>query len=191
MVYESVAAREAREPREIPQPGSRARQAHLAAVSAQLDRFSKALDSLERAVAADPGLDEARLRQGRVLWHLGKGDEARAAFETVIERSREDTTLHLARMFLGRVHQDARREDQARREYRAALALQPTSQGAAIALADALQLAGEPEAARAVIEAALAAAGRRELPQSLWEYDYGDSPRAPELLRALRDEARS
>ena len=188
MIYESLAAREARQREPMPPLGSRAREAHLATLLQHSERFRQARLSLERAAAADPTLGEARLRLGRVLWHLGKGDEARAVLEALIERAPEATTLHVARMFLGRIHQDAGREEAALREYRAALALQRTSQPAAIALGEALQLAGEPQAARATVEAALALAGQRQLPQSIWEYEYGQSRLAPELLQGLRED---
>ena len=188
MIYESLAVRQRRLSREMPPFGSRAREAHLAAVLERAERFRQARLSLERAVVADPALGEARLRLGHVLWLLGKGDEARAVLEKLIERGPEATTLHVARMFLGRIHQDAGREDAALREYRAALALQPTSQPAAIALGEALQQAGEPQAARATVEAALAVAGQRQLPQSIWEYEYGQSRLAPELMQRLRED---
>jgi hypothetical protein len=87
------------------------------------------------------------------------------------------------------VHQDARRDDIALREYRAAIALQPTSQPAAIGLADALQLAGQPEEARSVVEGTLAEAGRRLSPQSAWEYAYGNARQAPEFLDRLREDS--
>ena len=188
MIYESLATRQARRPQQIPPVGSRAREAHMAAVAELAEQFRQARSSLERAIAADPALGEARLRLGHVLWRLGKGDEARAVLERLIERGPEATTLHVARMFLGRIHQDAGREEAALREYRAALALQPTSQPAAIALGEALQRAGEPRAARATVEAALAVAGQRQLPQSIWEYEYGQSRLAPQLMQRLRED---
>jgi tetratricopeptide (TPR) repeat protein len=190
VLYEALVARQPRVPRVLPPGATEERRKHLTAVAARADHLEEARRALEAAIAANPDIDEARVRLGHVLWSQGKGEAARVALEATIARTRESTVLHLARMFLGRVHQDAGRDDAALQQYRAALALQPTSQGAAIALADALQLAGEDADAREAIEAALAVAGRRPLPQSLWEYDKGNSRRAPDLLDKLRDEVR-
>jgi Flp pilus assembly protein TadD len=124
-----------------------------------------------------------------LLWHLGTADAARGALEGVIARSRDDAVLHLAHLFLARLHQDAGRREAALAEFRAALALQPTSQPAAMGLSDALQLAGETDAARVVVEAALAEAGRRPVPQSFWEYTGGNPRQAMDLLDRLREDA--
>jgi tetratricopeptide (TPR) repeat protein len=191
VLYEAQAARQPRVPRALPPGGTEERRRHLAAVAARSDRLEEARRALAGAVAADPSLDEARVRLGHVLWSLGKGEDARAPLEVAIARTREPTVRHLARMFLGRIHQDAGRDDGALQQYRAALALQPTSQGAAIALADALQRAGRTEDARETVEKALSVAGRRQLPQSLWEYDGGSARLAPDRLQKLREETRS
>lgn len=187
-LYETVAALPSPLPRPFAIAGSQARQAALAATAERTQRLKEARRSLERALAADPALDMARVRLGRVLWRLGEGDAARASLEIVLARSRDDATLHLAHLFVARVHQDARSHDAALREYRAALELQPTSHAAAMGLSDALQLAGEPEEARAAVEGALAVAGRRLEPQSFWEYTFGGSRRATELLERLRED---
>jgi len=160
----------------------------LDATLTRTNHLNEAVRSLERALAADPALDMARLRQGRVLWRLRKYDAARAALESVLGRSRDDAMLHLAHLFVARVHHDAGRPDAALRDYRAALRLQPTSHAAAMGLADALQLAGEPEEARAAVEAALEVSGRRPQPQSFWEYTFGTPGQATELLDRLRED---
>ena len=187
-LYETVAVLPTPLPRPYAIAGSQARQAALAATAERTQRLKEARRSLERALAADPALDMAQVRLGRVLWRLGEGDPARAALESVLARSRDDATLHLAHLFVARVHQDARSHDAALRAYRAALRLQPTSHAAAMGLSDALQLAGEPEEARAAVEGALAATGRRREPQSFWEYTFGDLRRATELLEHLRED---
>jgi Flp pilus assembly protein TadD len=96
--------------------------------------------------------------------------------------------LHLAHLFVARVHDDAGRPQEALRAYRAALRLQPTSHPAAMGLADALQLAGQPAEARATVEEALEVSGRRPPPQSFWEYTFGTPGEAAELLDRLRDD---
>jgi tetratricopeptide (TPR) repeat protein len=188
-LYETFAALPSPLPRQFAVSTRRSQLAIFATNAERVNLLNEARRSLERALAADPALDLARLRLGRVLWRLGKGDDARRALEGVIERSRDDAVLHLAHLFVARVHQDARRDDIALREYRAAIALQPTSQPAAIGLADALQLAGQPEEARSVVEGTLAEAGRRPSPQSAWEYAYGNARQAPEFLDRLREDS--
>ena len=126
--------------------------------------------------------------QGVTQCPLGKAEQARATLEAVLARSRDDGVRHLAHLFLARVEQDAGRTDEAVRGFRAALTLQPDSQAAALGLSDALQLAGEPDAARAAVEAALAMDARRRDQQAFWEYRFADARPAARLLDALRDD---
>jgi tetratricopeptide (TPR) repeat protein len=167
-------------------PGS-ARQAHELSFE-RSRRLGDARRALERALLKDPALDAARLRLGRVLWRIGDASAGRAALERVRD-SAQPAVRRLARLFLGRIHEDARELDAAIREYRAALELEPTSQVAAVALAHALQLAGEPAPGREALEYALAYAGRRPDVDPFWEYPMGESRSYPELVDALREEA--
>jgi tetratricopeptide (TPR) repeat protein len=187
-LYESVAALPSPMPRPANLVSSRKRGAVMMAAAERANHLGEARRSLERAIGVAPALDEARLRLGRVLWRLGKGDAARAALETVIAGNPEAATLHLARLFLARVHQDAGRDDDALREYRAALALQPESQAAAIGLADALQIAGLADDARTTVEGTLAEAGRRREAQAFWEYTFANARQGSAMLERLRDE---
>lgn len=187
-LYETIATL----PSPMPRPGmastARARQAVFTAVAERHRLLGEARRSLERATAAAPTLDAARVLLGRVLWRLGQIDAARLALETVIGRSPAPSTLHLAHLFLARVHQDAGRNDDAVREYRAALGLEPSSQAAAIGLADALQVAGFPESARTIVEGTLAEAGRRREAPAFWEYKFANARQGSGMLERLRDE---
>jgi tetratricopeptide (TPR) repeat protein len=186
-LYETIAAL----PSSLPRPPANPRPGFRVVMASETERsrqLNEARRSLERAVAASPELDIARVRLGRVLWRLGKGDDARRILEGVLARSQDDAVLHLAHLFLARVHQDADRHDAALRALRAAYDLQPTSQAAAIGLADALQREGEAEAARATVEKALAEAGRRTPPQSFWDYIFGNSRLSPVLMQSLRED---
>lgn len=187
-LHETIAALPSPLPRLSAVTTQRSQQAIFAANAERAHLLNEARRSLERAVDVDPALELARLRLGRILWRLGKGEAARVALESVLARSRDDAVVHLAHLFIARVHQDAGRHDAALREYRAALELEPTSQAAAMGLSDALQLAGEAEAARAAVERALVEAGRRPHPQPFWEYAFGNSRHAAELLDRLREE---
>ena len=187
-IYEALATLPSDAPTPYAAAAGWARTAGMVALATRRLQLTEARRSLERAVALDPGLDRAQVRLARVLWHLGKGEEGRAALDAVIARSRDGEVLHLAHLFLARVHQDAGRDAPAVAEYRAALALQPESQAAALGLADALRASGQPDAARDVVEAALAAAGRPRDRQVFWEYRTADARQGGRLLDALRDE---
>lgn len=143
---------------------------------------------LTDAVAADPENVLARLRLGRVLYRLGDADPAQQALAGAAERSRQDALSFLIHLFLGKLHEDASRLDDAVAEYRLALGIEPTSQSAAVALAHALQLTGEGDAARSVLEDALAATGRRDGRDAFWDYLMGDAMRLESLLDELHRE---
>ena len=142
----------------------------------------------DATVAADRPL--ARVRLGRVLWHLGDLDAARTALEHAVGSGTSDPRLlYLAYLFLGRVHEDAGRLDHAVEQYRVALDLDPSAQAAAVALSHALRTAGEAEESRSVLRTALAQAGRRPHRDAFWEYPMGDAGRYEELFADLRRES--
>ena len=97
--------------------------------------------------------------------------------------------LYLAYLFLGRVHEDAGRLDQAVEQYRVALDIDPSAQAAAVALSNALRVAGDSEESRRVLRAALAQAGRRPRRDAFWDYPTGDADRCEKLFADLRREA--
>ena len=130
----------------------------------------------------------ARLRQGRVLFQLGEGGPARDALAEALRRAREPGLQFLAHLFLGRTREDAGEIEAAVTEYRLALEIDPLSQSAAIALAHALQLAGQAEEAREVLQGAVSAAGRRAGRDAYWDYLVGNALDAEEALARLREE---
>jgi len=148
----------------------RDRDALQAGLAARGQRFKEARHHFEEALAADPELTLARVRLGRVLWRLGENEAARAALEQAIRAQPEGYLLYLAHLFLGQVQEDASRLEQSVEEYRAALALDPAAQAAAVALSHALRLGGDPEGSRRVLSEALAHAGRRSVADPFWNY---------------------
>mgnify|MGYP002402414658 CR=1 FL=1 len=115
---------------------------------------------LADAVAADPANALARLRLGRVLDRLGEGELARRELEEALRLSSDPDIGFLSHLFLGRIDEQDLRLPEAAEQYRLALSSDPGSQSAAVALAHVLQLAGDPEQGRAILEHAVAA-GRR------------------------------
>jgi tetratricopeptide (TPR) repeat protein len=136
----------------------------------------------------DPELHEARVRLGRVLWTLGKPAEARAALETTIQRAQEPWVAYLAHLFLGRVLEDSKDLPGAAEHYRAALAIDPRAQAAALALSEALFLQGEEGESRQVMEEALRQAPRPQPRDPYLSYRLGHANQAEEMLEALRQE---
>jgi tetratricopeptide (TPR) repeat protein len=143
----------------------------------------------EQALAVDPGLEEARLHLGRVRFRLDQQKPALAALQAVVAKGRDPGRLYLAHLFLGRVHEAARRPAEAEREYRAALALDPGAQSAAMALAHLRLMGGDADGSRAILNAALGHAGSRISADPFWAYQLGTARGAEPLLEALRDEA--
>ena len=157
------------------------------AASPQQDWLKEARRELANAVSNDPDLALARVRLGRVLWRLGQSNEAGEALESAVAHARDPRDRYLAHLFLGRIHEDAHRLDEAIAQYRRAVDLDPGAQSAAVALSHALQLAGEIDAARQALARGLVA--RRAPRDPYWDYLVSDARPAEDLLAALHRES--
>jgi tetratricopeptide (TPR) repeat protein len=160
----------------------------LAEVARQRQELSQARRDLEAALAVGPELHEARLRLGRVLWRLEKPGEARAALQGVLERAQEPWLLHLGHLFLGRVLEESGDLAAAAEHYRAALAIDPGAQAAAMALSQALLLTGDDGEGRKVLGRAIAQAPRDQPRDAYMTYHLGRSHLAQAMLDGLRAE---
>ncbi len=125
------------------------------------DLGERARQSFEAALSADPNLVEARLRLGRVLWRLGRPEPARAALEEVLAKHAEAPQQYLAHLFLGRILEERGELAAAEEHYLVALAMQPLSEIAAVALSHARFLQGDVEGARDQLRAGLEAVRSR------------------------------
>jgi hypothetical protein len=143
----------------------------------------------EQALAVDPGFEEALLHLGRARLRLDQEGAALASLESLVAKSRRPAHLYLAHLFAGRVHESARRAPVAEREYRAALAVLPGAQAAAMALAHVRLMAGDADAVREILDASLGHAGSRASPDPFWEYQLGPARASEPLFEALREEA--
>ncbi len=164
-------------------------EAARASATERAARYRQARSLYEDAIASDGGLTLARVRLGRVLWRLGDGERGRAALEKAVERATDPPLQYLAHLFLGRVHEDSGRLDQAVEHYRLALGHEPEAQAAAVALSHALRRAGAAEEARDVLWRALGHAGRRAHRDPYWDYLVAEAVPFREELAALRDES--
>ena len=100
-------------------------------------------------IANHPEFDEARLRLGWVLALNDSVDNAREQLEMVAARATRPDLAYLAHMFLGALHERARRPADAAREYEAARAVS-AFQSSLIALMRMAALRGEDERVRAL-----------------------------------------
>jgi hypothetical protein len=162
-----------------------AHQAWRALRDTNRNRLEAAARALELALQSEPGLDEAAVRLGRVRWRLGEPAAAKQLLEVVLRRSRDETRLYLAQLFLGRLHEDAGQLAEAEAAYRAAAALDRQSQAARIALSHLLLAGGDEAASRAALDEALRPAGHREHPDAFWEYPWGHAGEADARFREL------
>lgn len=172
-------------PRALDALPSAARQRDTAAGDLR-SQWEGARRAFEEAIAADPDLVEARLRLGRVRWRLGRLEAARASFETVLGRPTEPEIEYLAHLFLGRVLEDAGQWPEAEAQYRAARALQPLSETAAVALSEIRFLQGDVASARAILKEGLEAANRRTDFDPWVPYLITQTPDGERILEQLR-----
>jgi hypothetical protein len=146
--------------------------------------LGKAETAFRRALAADPGLGEARLRRGRVRLLQGHVGEAIVDLQQV---AREDGSLrrrYLAHLFEARAHEKRGDYEAAARAYRAAVAIEPEGQSAWIGLGRALDLLRRGHEAQDAFVAALDIRGKRGDPW--WSYNRGDPERLESLVAELQ-----
>lgn len=170
-------------------PVTDAASASSLAAGARETGLRKARRDLEDALAIDAGLGLARVRLGRVLWRLGEPEPARQQLERALSSLGDVDHAYLARLFLGRIQQDAGRLEQAISEYRLAAAVHPSALSAGTALSNALRLAGEPEAARLALRQGLRHAGRRQERDPYWDYLVVNAEDLTDLVEALHRES--
>jgi tetratricopeptide (TPR) repeat protein len=170
-------------------PTTRGRETVREEVATKWNLFEEARRRYEDALLSNPGLVPARLRLGRVQWRMARGEAAQVTLEGSIAASQRVRDLYLGYLFLGRVHEDAGRLEQAAETYESALEADPEAQAAGIALAHVLRTAGNEKEAREVAAKAVSFAGRRTRRDGFWDYLIEDvSPEA--TLDRLRSEVR-
>lgn len=140
------------------------------------------------ALVAEPGLEGAHLRLGRVLARLGHADAAQAELSWVVKNSRRPERLYLAHLFLGRVQEEQGRFADAAGSYRAAAAAVPSWPTASFALSEVLHRLGQRVESRQALQAALAAQDPRP-PDGWWLYPYGPHELFGPPVERLRQEA--
>jgi hypothetical protein len=115
---------------------------------------------------------EATLRLGVLAWRRRALDEALQAFTRVEAKTRDPWVLYYARFLTGRIYEQQRREADAERQYRQALAAKPGTQSGTIALATLLFRDGRRAEAATLTETMLLASTGK--PQDPWR-GYADA----------------
>ena len=124
--------------------------------------MTQAESCYRRALAADPGLFEARVRLGHVLQRMGQAEKAVPELEGVIAEPDADPHVrYLAWLFLGAIREAEGRPKDAVPAYQAAIGLLPDSQAAYVALSHAFHRLGERAASLESLRETLGRAGRR------------------------------
>jgi tetratricopeptide (TPR) repeat protein len=137
-----------------------------------------------RALAADPGLGEARLRLGRVRLLRGRFGEAIVDLQQVARGDGSLRRRYLASLFEARAHEKRGDLEAAVRAYRAAVAVEPEGQAAWVGLGRALDLLGRRDEAQEAFVAVLGI--HRERGDPWLSYTRGDLERIEPLVAELQ-----
>lgn len=114
-----------------------------------------AIRYLERAVALEPKMMEARLRLGRVLYRRGDLEKAAQELDAALQLAPRDELRYLALVFRGRVEAARGNFERADAIYSDAIRVLPKGQVAVIAKAEAAYLGGRASEAAAMVQAML------------------------------------
>jgi tetratricopeptide (TPR) repeat protein len=176
-------------PRVLNAPASvaRLRDAAATALRAQWEISARAF---EDTLAAAPEIPEARLRLGRILWRLGRPDEAQKCFDAFLAVPADASLQYLAHLFLGRVLEDRKKWPEAEEHYRTALALQPRSETAAVALSHIRFLQGDTESSWRILKEGLEMAKARRDFDPWVPYLITQTPDGEKILAELRQAVR-
>jgi tetratricopeptide (TPR) repeat protein len=153
--------------------------------------LGKAEDLYRRALKAKPGLAEAHLRLGRILLRRDKAEQAEPEL-TAAAASADPMVKVLSLLFLGEAAEKRGRLPDAIASYKAALAANPRSQAARMALSYAQVRSGDRGAGVATLREAATAAPAADEPMDGWlAYHLGPSRHLDEVVRAMREELHS
>jgi VWFA-related protein len=148
----------------------------------------RAEEDYRQALAAPAPPEEAHLRLGRVQVLLGHVKQGRPELEWVLSHSASPYLVYLAHVFLGQVAEAGGDAAAAEASYRAAIAVQPLCQSAAVALAHLRRREGDAGGEREALDRALAASNERRDPW--WFYGHGQLRTLDAVRERLSQEPR-
>ena len=154
------------------------------------DQLLQAESCYRRALTADAGLLDARVRLGHVLHRLGQSEKAVPELESVVAAEDADPRVrHLAWLFLGAIREAEGRPRSAVPAYQAAIRELPDSQTPYVALSHAFHRLGERAPSREALREGISRGGRRHERDPWLGYPWGQSHEAEARLLALRQQA--
>jgi tetratricopeptide (TPR) repeat protein len=137
-----------------------------------------------RALAADPGFVEARVRLARLLDVRGEHEAALTEIDRALSGAPGGLVAFYGRLFAGRAAQSLGRIDEARRHFTAASAMFPDAQSALLAQSQAALAAGDVPAALEPLRILGARPGSIPV-DPWWHYHLGAGRDVDDLLRAM------
>jgi tetratricopeptide (TPR) repeat protein len=149
--------------------------------------LEQAVRWFEQAIALEPGLVEARLRLGRVLYRRGEYDRAAQELDAVRQAAPWKEVRYLALVFRGMVEAARGAWEPAEGFYAEARRILPRGQAAAIASAEAAYLRGRVSDAGTTIQATLR---QRDKEDPWWVYISGEYWHFESRLATLREYVR-
>ena len=157
-------------------------------VMAPQTHFRRAETLLKRALAAQPGFVEARLRLGHVLAEQKEFAAALEHYAQVITATDDPVLLYYAHLFSGDAALALERLPESRASYQRAIDSHPESQAARLGLAAALRAGGDRAAAieEAMLTLSMEPRTRDSEHEPWWEYYNGDAANVERLLAELR-----
>ncbi|MGE5244236.1 MAG: tetratricopeptide repeat protein [Betaproteobacteria bacterium] len=154
---------------------------------------ARAAADYERAVALDPGLEEAWIRLARL--RLTKGDPQSAARDLarVESASLAPVPAYWRSLLLGALAEAERKPEEAAGDYRAALQAYPNGQSAAVALSHVMaeSLGDRAGAAQLLREHLTGSPTRNFSSDPWWLYDMGQAWRVSDWLEDIARRSRS
>jgi len=138
-----------------------------------------------QALASDPALVEARIRLGRVLTKLDRPEDAVRELEAAARGTSDPVDTYLAHLLAGRAEESRGGLSAAVEHYREATTALPAAEAGWVALAHALDRAGERGRATTAVARVLAADTEPEI-DPYRAYHFGPRVGAAAALAALK-----
>jgi Tfp pilus assembly protein PilF len=149
------------------------------------------LEAAERfyrqALDVEPGLDDARVRLGRVVGLRGRHAEAAEILQRAIEGSLEPPMDYLAVLFLGATLESLGQLEAARDAFRKAADLSPSARVPHLSLARVARELGDLPTMEEALKRALAPPSDKEEADAWWRYRAVQGRRAEEQLNRVRE----
>jgi tetratricopeptide (TPR) repeat protein len=153
--------------------------------------FRLAEQLYRRALEANPGHVEARIRLGRVLAKRGRHQEALEHLREASAKATEPMLQYYAALHIGAAAEARGNEDEARQSYQRALSFYPDAQSPMLSLSRLATQAGDRAAARDAMELLLNLSPfADERVDPWWIYDISQGRNAESLLTDLRSRIR-